>query len=179
MRLIANKRVAAESHASISVQCGEVCRLGDDKYPFCTSCAHPSYIYPFSPPYFWKKDSLSFFPSFFYRAALLSVRVSNNARATLAPFHDTPFAHARMTRTPTTLTAVSIYLLVSGNRPLPEFFINVVAARRYQRPTRARERAAGEVTRGGRIFLRRSSRISRAILPLGNKSGTQQRDRSL
>lgn len=88
----------------------------------------------------WKKDG-NF--SLFYRAALLSVRVSNNVRATLAPFHDTPFAHARMTRTPTTLTTASIYLLVSSSRPLPEFFITVVAARRYQRLTRGRERAAG------------------------------------
>lgn len=105
-------------------------------------CTFLSLVLPFE-----KKTGLSRSPSLslLHRSTLLSVRVSNNARATLAPFRDTPFAHARMTRTPTTLTAASIYLLVSGSRPLPEFFITVVAAaaRRYQRPTRGRIKAAG------------------------------------
>lgn len=100
------------------------------------------------------------FPVLFRRAALLSIRVSNNAQATLAPFRGTPRTRTHDANTYQLPRSASIYLLVSSSRRVPRRRFSLSSS--PPPPVVTRDRLAGGV---GDLS---SPRLSWTIFPRGN-----------
>lgn len=92
------------------------------------------------------------FPVLFRRAALLSVRVSNNAQATLAPFRGTPRTRTHDANTYQLPRSASIYLLVSSSRRVPRRRFSLSSS--PPPPVVTRDRLAGVIRgrSGGSFF---------------------------